>query len=166
MANKKIRVKLVRENAQLPETKNGNWFDIYTSGVTVIPKEELGLQFRFPLEPQQLKGTVRYKAGDVVVLYLGIATDLGKGYEANMISRSSFFMNTGLILSNCMGLIDDCFCGDKDEWRAVCYATRPGILKIGDRHMQFTVKKTGVFDLEVVETLGNESRGGYGSTGK
>ena len=39
-------------------------------------------------------------------------------------------------------------------------------LKIGDRHMQFTVKKTGVFDLEEVETLGNSNRGGYGSTGK
>ncbi len=166
MANKSIKVKLVRENAQMPERKNGNWFDIYTSGASIIRKEDVGMTFKLSLEPEKTDGIIRYKEGDIIILYLGIATDLGKGYEANMISRSSFFMNTGLILSNSMGLMDDCFNGDKDEWRAVCYATRAGGLKIGDRHMQFTIKKTGVFDLEEVETLGNSSRGGYGSTGK
>lgn len=166
MANKQVKVKLVRENAQMPERKNGNWFDIYTSGARILKKNEIKGSFKLPLEPTIFDGIIHYNEGDVVILYLGIATDLGKGYEANMISRSSFFMNTGLLLSNSIGLMDDCFCGDKDEWRAVCYATRAGALKIGDRHMQFTVKKTGVFDLEEVETLGNANRGGYGSTGK
>ena len=65
-----------------------------------------------------------------------------------------------------MGLIDSNYCGDNDEWRAVFYATRDGVLRVGERVVQMTVEKTNKFDLVEVEHLGNEDRGGYGSTGK
>ena len=166
MANKRIKIKKMRSNSHLPESKNGNWHDLYTSGVSVLPSYTLLYQFNIPKQPENVEGVIKYNTGDIVILYLGIATDLGKGYEANLLPRSSTFKNTGLILTNSMGLIDDSYNGDEDEWLAVCYATRRGQIKIGDRHMQFTIKKTGIFDLEEVETLGNPSRGGYGSTGK
>ena len=166
MANKKIKVKLIRENAKVPESHNGNWFDIYTSGVSILRPQDYKRAFEIPKEPQVINGKVIFNHGDIVILHLGIATDLGKGYEANLIKRSSLFRKKGLILTNAIGLIDDCYNGDTDEWLAVMYATRYGTLEVGDRHMQFTIKKTQQFDMEEVETLGNPSRGGYGSTDK
>lgn len=166
MANKKIKVKKIRSNSQLPASHNGNWYDLFTSGVTVIPSYVVHYQFNMPKEPEHTDGLIKYNPGDIIILYLGIATDIGKGYEAHLLPRSSTFKNTGLILTNSMGLIDDSYNGDNDEWLAVCYATRRGQLKIGDRHMQMNVIKSNTIDIEEVEMLGNRDRGGYGSTNK
>ena len=36
MANKKIKITKVRENAKLPESNNGNWYDCYISGISIV----------------------------------------------------------------------------------------------------------------------------------
>lgn len=164
MANKKVRITKVRENAHLPESKNGNWYDCYVSKIAVMPNTKL--DWKKANEVAKNAGVVVYDEGSIVVVYLGFATDLGKGYEGHLLARSSTFPNYGLILANSMGLIDDTYCGDGDEWRAVFYATRAGAIKIGERVCQMTIQKTNNFDLVEVASLGNEDRGGYGSTGK
>lgn len=162
MANKKVKIRKVRDNAQIPQSKNGNWYDCYISKVSKVPNSKL--DWNQANERAIDKGALVYNAGDVIVVYLGFATDIGKGYEGHLISRSSTFTNYGLILTNCIGLIDDSYCGDNDEWRAVFYATRAGVIRVGDRVCQMTIQKSNQFDLVEVEQLGNADRGGYGST--
>lgn len=162
MANKKVKIRKVRDNAQIPQSKNGNWYDCYISKVSKVPNSKL--DWNQANERAIDKGALVYNAGDVIVVYLGFATDIGKGYEGHLIARSSTFTNYGLILTNCIGLIDDTYNGDGDEWKAVFYATRAGVIRVGERVCQMTIEKTSQFDLVEVEQLGNADRGGYGST--
>ena len=118
-------------------------------------------------QPEVTTVPIKYKKGDVLICGLGFAMELGKGYEAHIIPRSSTFAKKGLQLTNSVGLIDSSYCGDRDEWMAVFYATRPGSIKVGDRLVQMTIQKTNPpVEFEDGETLGNEDRGGYGSTGQ
>ena len=162
MALKQVKIKKIRDNAKLPESKNGNWYDCYISKLSIVPNKRL--DWKQANDDAIGKGAIAYKAGDVVVVYLGFATELGEGYEAHLIPRSSTFTNYGLLLTNSIGLIDSTYCGDDDEWRAVFYATRPGVLRVGERIVQMTIEKTSKFNLVEVKHLGNENRGGYGST--
>ena len=110
---------------------------------------------------------VGYKAGDTVVIDFGVAMELPEGYEAHLLPRSSTFQNTGLILTNSMGIIDNSYCGDNDYWGAKFYATKSGKIDKGQRLCQFRIMENQPnINFKVVEHLGNKDRGGYGSTGK
>lgn len=157
MANKKLKVKLMRENAQPPECHNGNWYDCYVSQVEVVHE---GKVFKYT------KGIVKYRKGDTVIIHLGFAADVGKGYEGHILPRSGTFKKYGLILTNGMGIVDDSYNGDNDEWKAWMFATRGGGFKIGDRLIQISLEKSLPIDIDVISELGNPDRGGYGSTGE
>lgn len=110
---------------------------------------------------------VKYKKGDIVVIDLGVAMELPHGFEAHILPRSSTFQNTGLILTNSMGIIDNSYCGDNDYWGAKFYATRNGEIEKGQRLLQFRlVENQPTVLFSKVMHLGNKDRGGYGSTGK
>ena len=152
MANKKVKIK-VFEGGRKPESKNGNWYDCYVRTANVNGLTPSG-------------NVIRFAPGDIVVVHLGFAMDIGKGYEGYILPRSSTFKNTRLLLTNSMGLVDDSHNGDNDEWLAMFYATTYGVIKIGDRLVQISIKKSTPVDMEDVAQLGNPSRGGYGTTGK
>ena len=59
---------------------------------------------------------IKLKKGEFKLIPLGIAVQLPKGYEAHIIPRSSTFKNFGIIQTNHMGLIDESYCGDNDQW--------------------------------------------------
>ena len=110
---------------------------------------------------------IEYKAGDTVVIDFGVAMELPKGFEAHLLPRSSTFQNTGLLLTNSMGIIDNSFCGDNDYWGAKFYAVRDGVITRGQRLCQFRLMENQPeLTFTEVHHLGNEDRGGYGSTGK
>lgn len=157
MANKKLKVRLLRDNAELPCSHNGNYYDCYVSKVEVIHDGKV-LEYK--------DGIVKYRKGDTVILHLGFSAEVGKGYVGLILPRSSTFKKYGLLLTNSMGIVDDSYCGDGDEWKAMMWATRGGAFKIGDRLIQITLQKALPLDIEEVETLGNPDRGGYGTTGK
>ena len=171
MANKKVRIRNVRPDAKLPVSMKGNWYDCDTSAIWVVRREELENIYNanvFGLAQKcDNSMPVRYKRGDVLILGLGFATDLGAGWEGHLLPRSSTFTKKGLILTNSVGLIDSSYNGDDDEWKAVFYATRPGRIKIHDRLTQMTIQKSNRdIDFEEVESLENPNRGGFGSTGQ
>lgn len=116
---------------------------------------------------EEVKDVVGYKQGDVVKVYLGFAMELPEGYEALVLPRSSTFKHYGLIQVNSMGVIDEDYNGDGDEWFVNYVALRDGFITKGDRVGQFRVQeKMKGLELEVVEELNNADRGGEGSTGK
>lgn len=106
------------------------------------------------------------KAGEFKLIPLGVAMQLPQGYEAHIIPRSSTFKNYGVIQANHMGLVDESYCGDNDQWLFPALAMRDTHIEVGDRICQFRIEKhQPKLVFETVDTLGNADRGGIGSTG-
>ena len=111
--------------------------------------------------------TVTLKAGDFALIPLGVAMQLPRGYEGHLVPRSSTFKNYGILQTNSCGIIDCSYCGDEDMWRMPVYATRDTVIEKNDRICQFRiVENQPKIVFEECNSLGNESRGGFGSTGK
>ena len=143
---------------------------------------------------------VYMKQGEFKIIPLGVAMQLPEGYEAHIVPRSSTFKKWGILQANSMGIIDESYCGDNDQWGfpALCMVDNCYIRK-GDRICQFrimpkmghdTILKTTkstlttsngrIIEYETtvgvsnrydvvfnkVKSLGNEDRGGFGSTGE
>ena len=109
--------------------------------------------------------------GDFKLIPLGIAVELPEGYEAHIVPRSSTFKNFGIIQTNSMGIIDNSYCGDNDQWfmPAYCLENRhkdKTLIKKNDRVCQFRiVKSQPTLKIKEVDYLDNEDRGGHGTTG-
>ncbi len=109
---------------------------------------------------------VEMKQGDFKMIPLGVAMQLPAGYEAHIIPRSSTFKNFGIIQANHMGMIDESYCGDNDQWYFVAIALRNTVIHVGDRICQFRIDKhQPPIHFEAVTSLGNTDRGGFGVTG-
>lgn len=109
---------------------------------------------------------VELKQGEFKLIHLGVAMQLPEGYEAWIVPRSSTFKNYGIIQTNSKGVIDSTYCGDEDYWRFPAFATRDTKIAKGDRICQFRIHENQPkITFDIVESLNNESRGGFGSTG-
>lgn len=107
------------------------------------------------------------KAGEFKLIPLGIALELPAGYEAHVVPRSSTFKNFGILQTNSMGIIDETYCGDKDQWFFPALAMRDTEINVNDRICQFRIiEHQPKLDFIEVDHLGNADRGGHGSTGK
>lgn len=110
--------------------------------------------------------TYHLKKGEFALIRLGFAMEIPKGYEAIVAPRSSTFKNYGIIMTNSIGVIDESYCGDNDEWLMPVYATRDTVINFDDRICQFRLLQHQPPVLfETVDSLNNEDRGGIGSTG-
>ena len=109
---------------------------------------------------------VEMKAGDFRLIPLGVAMELPKGYEAHLIPRSSTFKNFGILQTNSMGLIDETYNGDNDWWYFPALAMRDTVIHKNDRICQFRIMEhQPQISFIEVETLNDQDRGGFGSTG-
>ena len=109
---------------------------------------------------------VTLHAGDFALIPLGVAMELPKGYEAHIAPRSSTFKTWGLIQTNSVGVVDGSYCGDNDMWRLPAIAMRDTEIHVNDRIAQFRiVENQPQIHFEEVDSLGNQDRGGFGSTG-
>lgn len=107
------------------------------------------------------------KAGQYAMIPLGVAMKLPKGYEAHIVPRSSTYKNYGLIQTNHMGVVDESYCGDNDQWHMPVYALRDTVVHVNDRICQFRIMEhQPKIVFEEVGVLNTPDRGGFGSTGK
>lgn len=110
---------------------------------------------------------VDLKAGEYKLIRLGVGMILPEGYEAIVAPRSSTPSKFGVILSNSIGVIDNSYSGDADEWRFPALAIRDTHISKNDRICQFRIiKNMDPIDIIEVDHLNEISRGGIGSTGK
>ena len=138
-----IKVKYHTDILPLAMNDNGDWVDLRAAQDMKLWE---GCSYRIPL---------------------GISVELPEGYEAHVAPRSSTFKNWGIIQTNSVGVIDNSYCGDNDIWMMPVYATRFTEIKKNDRICQFRiVEKQPNLEFETVDHLGNEDRGGFGSTGR
>lgn len=107
------------------------------------------------------------KKGEFRAIPLGIAMQLPEGYEAHVVPRSSTFKNFGIIQTNHMGVVDESYCGDNDQWFMPVLAVRDTEIHTGDRICQFRIMEhQPKLEFEEMEHLDGEDRGGLGSTGR
>lgn len=141
--SKNIKIKYLRDIDEIKVAKNGDWIDLRAAE------------------------TVELKAGEYAMIPLGIAMELPAGYEALVAPRSSTFRKYGVILVNSIGIIDESYRGDGDEWNFLAFAVRDTIIPKNERICQFRIiEHQPPVTFETVETLGNPDRGGIGSTGR
>ena len=120
---------------------------------------------------------VELHCGDFKLISLGVSMQLPEGYHAQLVPRSSTFKKFNIIMANSVGIIDNSYCGDNDIWKfpALCMReiidTRTNkpthtVIRKGDRIAQFRiVRNSEPVTFNPVDTLGNEDRGGFGSSG-
>lgn len=137
-----IRVKYFDPICKLEKIEQGDWIDLRAAQDVFL------------------------RAGETCCIPLGVAMELPEGYEAHIAPRSSTCAKWGVIQTNSVGVIDNSYCGDNDQWAMPVYAIRDAIISKGDRICQFRiVKKQPSLVFHEVESLGNPDRGGFGSTG-
>lgn len=137
-----IRIKYLPGSPHLEQTERGNWIDTYVYEDTAMKK------------------------GDFKYISLGFACQLPDGYEAYIEPRSSTFKRWGIQMANEMGIVDSLFRADSDIWMFPAIATRDILIPKGTRICQFRIQKSQPrIIFEEVVSLGNEARGGFGSSG-
>lgn len=105
-------------------------------------------------------------ANTFAMIHLGVAMKLPEGYEAHIAPRSSTFKKWGIIQVNSVGVVDESYAGDGDEWMMPVYAIRDTNIHKGDRVCQFRImEKQPAVQFVKVKHLEDENRGGFGSTG-
>lgn len=138
-----IRIKYLADIPHIEQVEGGDWIDLRSA-------EDLDL-----------------KAFEYYPIRLGLAMELPDGYEAHIVPRSSTYKNWGIISAESMGVIDNKYKGDNDEWHFLAIALRDTHISKGDRICQFRiVRNQEKIKWHTVEKLGNCDRGGIGSTGK
>ena len=147
----KIKIKYFDNAKELNMIEKGNWCDLYANKDMFIPE------------------------GERAMIPLGVAMKLPEGYEAHVVPRSSTFKTWGIIQTNHIGIIDNSYCGDNDQWFYPAYCLEPknfidnqygSLIRKGDKIAQFRIIEVQPkLEFEKVELLGNKDRGGFGSTG-
>ena len=111
--------------------------------------------------------SVAIKKGEYYLIRLGVGMILPDGYEAHIVPRSSTPSKFGIMCANSVGIIDNSYSGDADEWMFPAMAIRDTVILKNDRICQFRiVKNQPEIIFNEVDHLGENSRGGIGSTGK
>ncbi len=109
---------------------------------------------------------ITLKAGEFALIPLGVAMEMPAGFEAHIYPRSSTYKNFGLTQANSVGVIDNSYCGDNDQWMYPAIASRNVTIHKNDRICQFRiVRNQPEINFCEVEQLVEKDRGGFGSTG-
>lgn len=111
--------------------------------------------------------TVVIKPGKVGLIPLNVAVKPPKNHWVLLAARGSFY-KLGLIAANGIGVGDEDFCGDADEYRFVVmnYTAQPVTVSRGDRIAQMVIVPYAKAHLREIKKMKAKNRGGFGTTGK
>ena len=131
------------EDEKIKKIEKGDWIDLRSAEDVTLKKSEFRL------------------------IKLGVGMILPEGYEAHIVPRSSTFKNWKVVQANMMGVIDNSYSGNDDQWHFPAIALEDTEIKKGDRICQFRImRKMEGIDIVEVDELNATSRGGFGSTGR
>jgi dUTP pyrophosphatase len=109
---------------------------------------------------------VEIKAKEIFLIPMNVAIEIPEGYFIMLVGRSSTH-KMGLMSINGIGVMDQDYCGDNDEYHFAAYNFTDQTVKIekGTRLCQLVLIKYEKFEIEEVTKMENPSRGGFGTTG-
>ena len=146
-----IRIKYFDNATKLKKITKGNWIDVYANKDMFV------------------------KEGTRAMIPLGFALELPNGWEGHLAPRSSTFKTWGIIQTNSVGVVDDTYIGDNDQWHMPVYCLQGKdsvdgqlgtIIRKGDKIGQFRIMEVmPQIEFEEVDSFGNADRGGFGTTG-
>lgn len=150
-----IRIKYFDKATKLKKITKGNWIDVYANKDVFV------------------------KCRERAMVPLGFALELPEGWEGHLAPRSSTFKTWGIIQTNSVGVVDDTYIGDNDQWHMPVYCLqgkdiesengeeiKGTWIRKGDKIGQFRIMEVmPEIEFEEVESFGNEDRGGFGTTG-
>ncbi|AQW27041.1 dUTP diphosphatase [Clostridium perfringens] len=150
-----IRIKYFDKATKLKKITKGNWIDVYANKDVFV------------------------KCGERKMVPLGFALELPEGWEGHLAPRSSTFKTWGIIQTNSVGVVDDTYIGDNDQWHMPVYClqgkdieseneeeVKGTWIRKGDKIGQFRIMEVmPEIEFEEVESFGNKDRGGFGTTG-
>ena len=109
---------------------------------------------------------VELKAGEFKLIPLGVGMILPDGYEAHIVPRSSTYKKFKVLQANGVGIVDNSYSGDEDQWMFPALAMEDTVIHKNDRICQFRIfEKMPRGEFTRVNKLNDKSRGGFGSTG-
>ena len=116
----KIRIKYFEGATKLKKISKGNWIDVYASKDIFVPLNERAM------------------------VPLGFALELPQGWEGHLAPRSSTFKTWGIIQTNSVGVVDDTYIGDNDQWHMPVYCLQAKHdngtwIRTGDKIGQFRI---------------------------
>ena len=140
----KLKVKYFdKEIEKIQKINKGDWIDLRSAADIFLTK------------------------GQFALIPLGVGMVLPEGYEAHIAPRSSTFKNWKILQVNSVGVVDNSYSGDADQWMMPVYATEDTEIKKNDRICQFRIiEKMPELEIEEVKHLNDKSSGGFGSTGQ
>lgn len=140
----KIRIKRIDKSLPLPvyETEKSVGFDLITRENTLIKKKEIGL------------------------VPCNVIIEVPKGFIFVVSSRSSTPKKKGLLMPHGLGIIDQDYCGPKDEVLAQFYnfSDKDVLIKKGEKIAQGIFLPVEIVQWQEKKEIKKESRGGFGST--
>ena len=155
----KMRIKYFDGATKMEKIAKGNWIDVYSNADIFVP------------------------VGERAMIPLGFALELPQGWEGHLAPRSSTFKSWGIIQTNHVGVVDDTYIGDNDQWHMPVYCLtanckvneneiptvdgRQGVwIRKGDKIGQFRIMEVmPEIEFDEVESFGNADRGRFGTTG-
>lgn len=121
----KIRIKYFEGATKLKKIVKGNWIDVYANADVFVPLNEKAL------------------------IPLGFALELPFGWEGHLAPRGSTFKTWGIIQTNHVGIIDDTFIGDNDQWHMPVYCLESKDVKSEEITDVYTDSANGVKNLAI-----------------
>lgn len=169
----KIKVKVLAEGCMPEINPSGDWIDLRSAQDIDIRAAQAGVQYQ--------ENNEKYRDVTIPVTYipLGVAMELPQGFEAIIASRSSGPKKLKVFIPNGQGIVDNVYNGNDDQWHYVASPMENASIKKGDRICQFRIQlsqkatmwqklkwlfSSGIKLVEVND-LGDENRGGFGSSG-
>lgn len=167
----KIKVRLINPNCKFEFIDKGEWIDL-RAAETIDMKGP----YANTLNGKRDKRDVVF---DYKLINLGFAMKLPDGFEAIVNPRSGTFKNFGILMANSQGVIDSSYSGSNDEWKFPAVAFKDITILEGKRICQFRIQPsqrasiwtkikwlfTNKIEFVWVDSLDNEDRGGFSSTG-
>lgn len=162
----KIKVKELVEGCKFEIFRKGDWIDLRAAET---------VELTAPHYPPRGRKAIF----DSKMIRLGIAMKLPKGYEALILPRSGLFKIHPIMVRNSVGVIDNSYSGNNDEWKLPVIAFGDTTITKGERICQFRIQlsqKATIWQkikwlfsssmkIEWVDWLSEKNRGGFGSTG-
>ncbi len=140
----RVKIKRIDKSLPIPEykTEKAAGFDVYS------------------------RETITIKPGEVRYIPLNIVLEIPEDSWVLLAPRSSAH-KMGITAANSIGIGDGDFCGENDEYHlaALNFTNKEVTIEKGNRVAQMIIMNYRQVSFEEVETMKNEDRGGFGSTG-
>jgi len=111
--------------------------------------------------------TVKIKSSESILIPVNIIVQVPKNLMLIIVPRSSMYRKKGLIFPHSIGIIDQDFCGPKDELmlQVLNISKKVAIVERGERIAQGVFVSIEKAEWQETNLIQKKSRGGFGATG-